>query len=157
MRSAKTSSRTFFPGVMAYLVLVLMAPAYNSFAYEGRGVQTYYMVPVRFRQIFLGKNLLTVCVLSFEIILATLVFAFRVGLPETSVFIATLAAVIFTVTGQLAIANWSSLTFPRKLKFAQMRGQRQSGMAVLVALGAQILLGSISALLFFAGRSTGNA
>jgi hypothetical protein len=30
-------------------------------------------------------------------------------------------------------------------------------MAVLVALGAQILLGSISALLFFAGRSTGNA
>jgi ABC-2 type transport system permease protein len=151
------SRSTFFPAMMAYLVLVLVAPAYNSFAYEGRGVQTYYMLPVRFRQVFLGKNLLTVCLLGVEIILATLVFAFRVGLPQTSVLVATLVAVVFTVTGQLAIANWSSLTFPRKLKFAQMRGQRQSGMAVLVAFGAQLMLGSISALLFFLGRWTANA
>jgi hypothetical protein len=37
-----------------------------------------------------------------------------------------------------------------------MRGQRQSGMAVLIAFAAQIVFGGISALLFFAGRWTGN-
>jgi hypothetical protein len=37
-----------------------------------------------------------------------------------------------------------------------MRGQRQSGMAVLIAFGAQIMLGGISALLFLAGVWTGN-
>ena len=66
-------------------------------------------------------------------------------------FVATIVAVVFTVVGQMAIANWSSLSFPRKLNFGQMRGQRQSGMAVLIAFGAQIMLGGISALLFFVG------
>jgi len=44
------SAEMFFPGMMAYLILILMAPAYNCFAYEGRGIQTYFMVPLRFRE-----------------------------------------------------------------------------------------------------------
>jgi ABC-2 type transport system permease protein len=150
------SRSAFFPAVMGYLVLALMAPAYNAFAYEGRGIQTYFMSPLRFREIFIGKNLMMVGIVGVEIILSIIVFDARVGLPEKPVFIATLAAVVFTVVGQLAIANWSSLTFPRKLNFGQMRGQRQSGMAVLIAFGAQIVFGGISTLLFFAGRWTGN-
>lgn len=148
------SHGAFFPGAMAYLVLVLMGPAYNSFAYEGRGIQTYFMAPLHFRAVFLGKNLLMAAIVFLEIILTTIVFAVRVGLPERSVLVATLVAVVFTVVGQMAIANWSSLSFPRKLSFGQMRGQRQSGMAVLVTLGAQIILGGISALLFFVGLWT---
>ena len=66
-------------------------------------------------------------------------FSYLVGLPSLPVLVATVAAIVFNVTGQLAIANWSSLTFPRKLNFSQMRGQRQSGMAVLVSFGTQIL------------------
>jgi hypothetical protein len=66
------------------------------------------------------------------------------------------AAMVFTIIGQLTVANWSSLSFPRKLEFGQMRGQRQSGMAVLVAFGSQILLGGVSAVILFSGRWTGN-
>ncbi len=150
------SRSAFFPAMMGYLVLALMAPAYNAFAYEARGIQTYFMSPLRFRDVFIGKNLMMVAIVGVEIILSTIVFALRVGLPETPVLVATLVAVAFTVIGQLAIANWSSLTFPRKLNFGQMRGQRQSGMAVLVAFGAQIVFGAISALFFFSGRWTGN-
>ena len=146
----------FFPGMMAYLVLILMAPAYNAFAYEGRGVQTYFTAPLPFRNVFLGKNLMLVSVLVFEILLSMAVLAFRVGLPSTPRFVATLAAIVFTVVGQLVIANWSSLSFPRKLEFGQMRGQRQSGMAVLVAFAAQIVLGAISTTILFAGGWTGN-
>jgi len=146
----------FFPGMMAYLILILMAPSYNCFAYEGKGIQSYYMAPVRFREVFLGKNLLLVSVLVLELGLSMLVLAFRVGLPSAPIFVATLAAIVFAVTGQLSIANWSSLSFPRKLEFGQMRGQRQSGMAVLIAFGVQIVLGSISALILFTGRWTGN-
>jgi fatty acid desaturase len=60
------------------------------------------------------------------------------------------------VAGQLPIANWSALNFPRKLNFGQMRGQRQSGMAVLTLFGVQIVLGGIGALILFSGRWTGN-
>lgn len=154
--SRGTSPDFFFPGMMAYLILILMAPAYNCFAYEGCGIQSYYMAPVRFREVFLGKNLMLVSVLTLEIALSLLVLAFRVGLPSASVFVSTLAAIVFAVTGQLSIANWSSLSFPRKLEFGQMRGQRQSGMAVLLAFGVQFVLGGISALILFTGRWTGN-
>jgi ABC-2 type transport system permease protein len=146
----------FFPGMMAYLILILMAPSYNSFAYEGKGIQSYFMAPVRFREVFLGKNLLLISVLALEIGLSMIVLAFRVGLPSAPIFVATLAAIVFAITGQLSIANWSSLSFPRKLEFGQMRGQRQSGMAVLIAFGVQILFGGISALTLFTGRWTGN-
>jgi ABC-2 type transport system permease protein len=146
----------FFPGMMAYLILILMAPSYNCFAYEGKGIQSYYMAPVRFREVFLGKNLLLASVLALELGLSMLVLAFRVGLPSAPIFVSTLAAIVFAITGQFSIANWSSLSFPRKLEFGQMRGQRQSGMAVLIAFGAQIVLGGISALILFTGRWTGN-
>jgi hypothetical protein len=150
------SAEMFFPGMMAYLILILMAPAYNCFAYEGRGMQTYFTAPLRFRDVFLGKNLMLVFVLAVEIGLSLAMLAWRVGLPSPHMLVATIAAVVFTVVGQLTIANWSSLSFPRKLEFGQMRGQRQSGMAVLIAFGAQIVLGSISAVILFTGRWMGS-
>jgi ABC-2 type transport system permease protein len=150
------SAELFFPGMMAYLILILMAPAYNSFAYEGRGIQTYFTAPLRFRDVLLGKNLLLVLVLSVEILLSLVMLAWRVGLPSLHMLTATCAAIIFTIVGQLSVANWSSITFPRKMEFGQMRGQRQSGMAVLVAFGSQILMGGISAAILFTGNLTGN-
>jgi hypothetical protein len=146
----------FFPGMMAYLLLILMAPAYNSFAYDGKGIQTFFTAPVSFRQVFLGKNLLQAAMLTFELTLSMVVFSYLVGLPSLPVLTATVAAIVFNIAGQLTIANWSSLTFPRKLNFGQMRGQRQSGMAVLVSFGAQILLGGISAPILFMSRWTGD-
>jgi hypothetical protein len=145
------SAEMFFPGMMAYLILILMAPAYNSFAYEGRGIQTYFMAPVRFRDVFLGKNLMLVSVLALEIALSAAMLSWRVGLPSLPRLVATIAAVVFTVVGQLTIANWSSLSFPRKLEFGQMRGQRQSGIAVLVAFGSQLLTGAISLVILLTG------
>jgi hypothetical protein len=150
------STEFFFPGMMAYLLLILMAPAYNSFAYDGKGIQTFFTSPVSFREVFLGKNLLQAGMLTFELSLSMAAFSYLVGLPSLPVLVATLAAIVFNVTGQLAIANWSSLTFPRKLNFGQMRGQRQSGMAVLVSFGTQILLGCISAPILFMSRWIGD-
>ena len=149
-------SEMFFPGIMAYLILILMAPAYNSFAYDGKAIQTYFSLPVSFREVFLGKNLLQVAMLLFELTISVLAFSYLVGLPSLPVLLATIAAIVFVVSGQLSVANWSSLCFPRKLNFGQMRGQRQSGMAVLVSFGTQILLGAISAPILFMSRWTGN-
>lgn len=146
----------FFPAMMGYLILILTSPAYNAFAFDGRGIQTYFTSPVSFREVFLGKNLVQLAISVFELTLSIVMFSYVVGLPSPPVFVATLAAIVFVLSGQLAIANWSSLNFPRKLIFGQMRGQRQSGMAALVSLGTQLILGVISAPVLFASRWTGN-
>jgi ABC-2 type transport system permease protein len=156
MGSKGVSPEMFFPGLVAYIILILMAPAYNSFAYENAGVQTYFTAPLRFRDVFLGKNFVQVCLIVTELTLCIAAFCYRVGLPPAPIFFATLAAVAFTVIGQLSIANWSSLSFPRKLTFGQIQGQRQSKMAVLVAFAAQILLFGISSLVLGLGRWTGD-
>ena len=149
-------SELFFPGMMGYLILILMSPAYNCFAFEGRGIQTYFTSPLSFREVFLGKNLMQVAISFFELALSIMAFSYIVGLPSLPIFFATLAAIIFVIAGQLAVANWSSLNFPRKLNFGQMRGQRQSGVAALVSFGTQLLLGAISAPVLFMSRWTSN-
>jgi ABC-2 type transport system permease protein len=149
------STDTFFPGLMAYIILILMAPAYNSFAYENTGVQTYFMAPLGFRNVFLGKNFVHVCLIITELTLCMGAFFYRVGWPSAPVCTATLAALVFVVIGQLTIANWSSLSFPRKLAFGQLHGQRQSGMAALTAFGAQLLLFAIAGPILMLSRWTG--
>ena len=94
--------------------------------------------------------------LAVEIVLAMAMVVYLAGWPTPHTMAATVAAIVFTVVGQLTIANWSSLSFPRKLEFGKMRGQRQSGMAVLIAFASQILMGGISAVILFTGRWTGN-
>jgi hypothetical protein len=143
-----------FPGMTGYVILMLMTPAYNCFAYEGRGIQTYFTAPVRFRDVLLGKNLLHAGVLAFEVTLSMSVLALRIGLPSTPVLLATIAAVVFAVAGQFAIANWVSLSFPRKLEFGSMRGQRSSGVSIWVAFGIQIFLAGVCSLILLMGRWT---
>jgi ABC-2 type transport system permease protein len=144
----------FFPGMMGYLILMLMTPAYNCFAYEGRGIQTYFTAPLQFRDVLLGKNLMHAGVLVFEIVLSMIVLALRIGLPSTPVFVATIAAVVFAVAGQFAVADWVSLSFPRKLEFGSMRGQRSSGVSIWVAFGVQIFLAGVCSLILLTGRWT---
>ncbi len=146
----------FFPAMMAYLVLMLMGPSYNSFAYESRGIQTYFTSPVRFREVFLAKNLLTCLIMIFEVTICALLIGWRTKFPSTPVLCATMAAVIFSIVGQLTIANWSSLSFPRKIEFGKMQGQRNSGMSVLILFAVQIVFGGVSAAILFSGRWTGN-
>jgi len=146
----------FFPGIMAYMILILLSPAYNSFAYEGKGIQTYFMAPVRFQDVLLGKNLFLVALVLFELAISLSLLTLRVGWPGMPMFASTVTAGAFAVSGQITIANWSSLSFPKKMEIGKMKGQRNSGVAVWTAFGAQILLGGICAVILFAGQWTGN-
>jgi ABC-2 type transport system permease protein len=150
------SPELFFPALMAYLILILLSPAYNSFAFEGKGIQTYFMAPVRFRHVLLGKNLTLAALVTVELSISVAVMVWRVGWPSAAMFVSTVAAASFAVVGQLIIANWSSLSFPKKMELGKMKGQRNSGVAVWIAFGAQILLGGICTVILFAGRWTGN-
>jgi len=145
----------FFPAVLGYLMLILLTPAYNSFAYESKGILTYFMAPIRFRHVFLGKNLVLGLLVLLELVLSGTVMYFRIGLPSVPRFVSTITALAFAVMGQLTIANWSSLSFPKKMEIGKMKGQRNSGIAVWTAFGVQILLGAICGFVLFAGSWLG--
>lgn len=146
----------FFPAIMAYLILILLSPAYNSFSFEGKGILSYFMAPIRFRDILLGKNLFLMALIFLELSVCLTLMVWRVGWPTTPRFFATIGAAVFAVTGQLTIANWSSLSFPKKMEIGKFKGQRNNGVAVWTAFGVQILVGGIAAVVLLAGRWFGN-
>ncbi len=146
----------FFPAAMAYLILILLSPAYNSFAFEGHGIQSYFMAPVRMRDVLVGKNLFLVSVVAIELVISLGVLVWRIGFPGLPLFLSTITAAAFAVMGQLAIANWSALSFPKKMEIGKMKGQRNSGVAVWTAFGVQILIGGIATIVLLAGRWSGN-
>jgi len=150
------SPQLFFPAAMAYLILILLSPAYNSFAFEGHGIQSYFMAPVRMRDILVGKNLFLVCVVMAELVISLGVLIWRIGFPGFPLFFSTIAAAAFAVVGQLTIANWSALSFPKKMEIGKMKGQRNSGVAVWTAFGVQILIGGIATIVLLAGRWFGS-
>jgi ABC-2 type transport system permease protein len=150
------SPQTFFPAVMAYLILILLSPAYNSFAFEGHGIQSYFMAPVRMRDVLVGKNLFLVSVVAVELVISLAVLVWRIGFPGLPLFLSTIAAAAFAVMGQLTIANWSALSFPKRMEIGKMKGQRNSGVAVWTAFGVQILIGGIATVVLLAGRWFGN-
>ena len=156
VRHARITSDAFFPGMMGYLILMLMTPAYNCFAYESKGIRNYYTAPIRFRDVLIAKNLMYALILIFEIVLSTTLLSMRIGLPSSPVLAATILALVFAVAGQFAIADWVSLNFPRKLEYGSMRGQRGSGVSIWIAFGVQILLAGICTAILFTGRWTGN-
>jgi hypothetical protein len=146
----------FYPGMMAYMILILLSPAYNSFAFEGKGIQMYFMSPADFREIFLGKNLFVLTLVAIELLLVLSMLTWRIGWPGAPLFVSTIGAAIFAVVGQLTIANWSSLSFPKKMELGKMKGQRNSGVAIWTAFGVQIGLSGICALILAAGIWTRN-
>ncbi len=150
------SPQNFFPAVMAYLILILLSPAYNSFAFEGRGIQSYFMAPVRMRDVLVGKNLFLVSVVALELGISLGVLVWRIGFPGLPLFLSTIAAAAFAVSGQLTIANWSALSFPKKMEIGKLKGQRNSGVAVWTAFGVQILIGGIATIVLLASRWLGN-
>ncbi len=133
-----------------------MSPAYNAFAYEGWGIQTYFTAPVKFEDIFRAKHLLSAVIMTLEVAICLSILAWRIGPPSAPILAATIGALIFTVAGQLPIANWASLKFPCKLEFGSMRSQRNSGAAIWILLAVQIVLGAISSSIIWLARWTGN-
>ena len=156
LREHSLKPEMFFPAIMAYLLLILISPAYNAFAFEGKGVQTYFMAPVRFQDVLLGKNLFLVAVIAFELTFSLSLLVWRVGWPSAVMFTATIGGGAFAIIGQLTVANWSSLSFPKKMEIGKMKGQRNSGVAVWTAFGVQIVVAGICALIILAGRLLGN-
>lgn len=156
IREHGLAPQLFFPAAMAYLILILLSPAYNSFAFEGHGIQSYFMAPVRMRDVLVGKNLFLVSVVAVELVISLGVLVWRIGFPGLPLFLSTITAAAFAVMGQLAIANWSALSFPKKMEIGKMKGQRNSGVAVWTAFGVQILIGGIATVVLLAGRWSGN-
>jgi len=149
-------SSTYFPMGVAYVLLTVVGLAYNSMAYDGPGLPILFAAPIRFRDVMVAKNLLHSIVFSAEVILVFVLVQLVGGHCPPAIVGLTLAGALWAFLMNLTAGNLVSLYFPRKLKPGQMRRQQGSGMAVLVTLGVQVVVGGLATGLYLFSRWAGN-
>ena len=142
-----------FPIVVAYVLLFQVNWVFNSFAFEGTGVQFLILAPVRFRDILVGKNVFMGLVSVFEAVLTLAAVSLIFQPPPVVIVAASLAGLLYGTLANFALGNILSVCYPRRLEFGAMRQKRQAGITVAVALVTQAVLIGIGAIVFVLTRS----
>jgi ABC-2 type transport system permease protein len=138
-----------FPAAVAYVFLVQMNWVFNSFAYEGSGIQFLFFAPVKFSEVIIGKNLFHGAVALVDALVVWACVAWLFVPPSIPIVLATFAALLFEMLGNLAVGNILSVCFPRRMDFAAFRRKQQPGVTVAVGLVTEMILIGLTGVVFF--------
>lgn len=138
-----------YPIAVGYALLILTNLIFNSFAFEGRGIQLLLFAPVRFREILLAKNFVHASVILLEAAALYLLVALLLAPPGAMMALNTLAALLFALLVNFTVGNLLSLRFPRRMESGGLRRQRHSGVTVLANLIVQFVVFSVAGFVFF--------
>lgn len=137
-----------YPSAAAYILLLMMNFCPNNLAYEGQGIDRLFLVPVKFRDVMLGKNLFHGALLALEALIALVLVAIMGHAPSVPIVLATWAGLLFAALMDLGTGNWLSIQFPRRFEFG-VRRQRPSGSTMLFTFGIFFMeMGVIAATAF---------
>jgi len=142
-----------FPVGAAYTLLILTNLVYNSFGADAAGIQFYFVSPVRFCEILLGKNLTHSLVLVIEMVLVWAGASLLYRPPPWDVVLATLTGVFFALVVNLTAGNLLSVYTPKKVDLAALGRQRASQVTALVSLGIQAAVLGLCALAILIARA----
>jgi ABC-2 type transport system permease protein len=133
-------------GAVGYAMLGLLAGLYNTFGFDGAGVQLYLLAPVRLRDVILAKNITALALLTTEAAAAWCLATVLAAAPiPLAIHVSTFFWIVFMLFSNLAFGTLRSIQSPRKVAIAQARRMRNpsasksSGLLVLA-----ILLGSMA-------------
>jgi ABC-2 type transport system permease protein len=142
-----------FPVGAAYALLMLTNLVYNSFGPDAVGIQFFFVSPVRFRDILLGKNLAAVFVLAAEIALVWFGTCLMYRPPPWDVVLATVTGTFFALLVNLIAGNLLSAFTPKKIDFGTFGRQRASNATAFASLGIQAVVVGLCSLALLAARA----
>ena len=144
-----------FPVGAAYTLLLLTNLVYNSFGGDAVGVQLFFLSPVRFREILMGKNLAHSFLMAIEIILVWLAVCFLYEAPSAAITLATICGMTFALLVTLAAGDLMSLYSPKKIDYAVFGRQRASGATAFASVGIQAAVIALCAMALMVARAYG--
>ncbi|MDR3733983.1 MAG: hypothetical protein P4L10_00430 [Acidobacteriaceae bacterium] len=114
--------------VVGYLLFLISNSMMNNvLGTEGFGLQLYFLAPVRLRDIFLGKNLITLAVCGVELIAVYAAMAIMSALPSAHALLLSLAWLAFATPTALCVGNLLSLYVPRRFDPGAARRRAAAG------------------------------
>ena len=132
-----------FPAALAYSLMGIAPMSFNSFGLEGAGVQFYFMAPVRFRDVFLAKNLVSFA-LAFVEIAAVFGIISYVAVPPSPLMLGV--AVLWAASTLLlttTLGNRRSVTAPKKIDLGRAASKQASSLSALISLGTLVVSAAV--------------
>ncbi len=142
---------------VAYSFLGLTRFIYNNLGGEGAGVQLYFLSPTPFRKVMLGKNIVHTLIFLVELVLVSVIVAYRAGMPSAEILAVTLAWLLFAVPAQLAMGNVLSITMAYRMNMARMAREPGSLGNSLLSLVVQGLVFGVGAAVYVPLNITGHS
>jgi ABC-2 type transport system permease protein len=142
-----------FPVGAAYAVLILTNLVFNSFGADAGGIQFYFVSPVRFRDILMGKNLTHSLLLALEMFLVCAGASLMYRPPPWDIVLATVTGVFFALVVNLTVGNLLSVYAPKKIDLSALGRQRASQVTALASLGIQAVVLGLCALALLVARA----
>jgi ABC-2 type transport system permease protein len=144
------------PICMVYAQLGFTQVFFNNLGTEGAGIQIYFLAPTPIRTVLLAKNMLHALLFSLVAVVAAVLAALRLGIPDGAVIAATGAWLVFSLPCNLAAGNIFSLKMPYRVnpgRISRQRGsQANAFLSLLVQLGVLAIGASVFALCWFLER-----
>ena len=136
------------PICMVYAQLGFTQIFYNNLGTEGAGIQLYFLSPTPMRTVLLAKNLLHAVLFGVVALVAGVLAALRLGIPDPAIILATAAWLVFALPCNLAAGNLFSLKMPYRVNPGRITRQRGSQGNALLSLLVQLGFLAIGAAVF---------
>lgn len=141
-KGASVLARNYLPAVNTYGLLIIGETLlWNTFGFDRRAAQLYFVCPVSLKTVFLAKNIVAVSLVA----LMTMLIWLAGGLLRSFLRVQDLAAsllltAVLTVFF-LAFGNFTSVWMPRPIDPNQaMKNQNNAKASALLLLGAALLV-----------------
>ncbi len=131
-----------FYGMLIYITMFATNFLYNSFAWEGSGVKSYFISPLRLQKIILGKNLAVGVYAVVFLVLSMIIWGVIVGIPHPIVLLTGILIFSSTIMNHAIWGNFISIFFPAERDISSMRNN-PSQTGIFMSFGGLIVSGGI--------------
>lgn len=145
MRAGRTPSFILFPAAVAYTLLGIAPLCFNSLGAEAAGIQFYFLAPVKMRDVFLAKNLMSVALALIEFIAVFAAITYISHAPSAAMTLAVLLWAAFTMFVTLAVGNRRSVTAPKKIDMTKVANKQASPLSAFMGIGLLLLCAALGA------------
>ena len=153
LKAGHVPEYVLFPSAVAYALMGVAPLCYNSMGLEAAGIQFYFLAPVKMRDVFVAKNLLSIGLAAAEIVAVFIAITYVSRIPTVTTTASVLLWATFTMSLTLALGNHRSITAPKKIDVSKMGRNQAAPLSALLSIGLLLVCAGLGAGLLMLSRA----
>ena len=134
---------------LAYGLIGVFPMGFNSFGMDGAGAQTYFIAPVRLREVLMGKNVLCAGLAIAETIAILAVLSYSGKAPSPLIILDGLLWMVSTLLVELTVGNYMSIRSPRRIDPGRTAQKQARPASAFLSMGIVLGSGLVGALVTY--------